>query len=177
MLWDARVLPTAIVLTASPPIAPEALRFEQLPQATFAVQDAEGYHALWREQHDERQIWILPETEPGAPVAALIALDSYLPLRVESVLRLWERLAQGVSRPVLPLTVQQRRRLILMLRALDGRHEHATYREIAAILLDPDVARQSRRDWLTSPRRAQIIRIVKDGVRRMEGGYRDLLRG
>ena len=67
--------------------------------------------------------------------------------------------------------------MILMLRALDGREQHATYRDLAATLLDPDVRLQSRREWLTSSRRAQIIRLVKDGVRRMNGGYRDLLRG
>ena len=64
-----------------------------------------------------------------------------------------------------------------MLRALDGWQEHASYRELAAILLDPDVRGQPRREWLTSPRRAQIIRLVKDAVRRMHGGYRDLLSG
>ena len=64
-----------------------------------------------------------------------------------------------------------------MLRALDGWQAHASYREIAAVLLDPLVHSQSRREWLTSPRRAQIIRLVKDAIRRMRGGYRDLLSG
>ena len=62
-----------------------------------------------------------------------------------------------------------------MLRALDGWQQHAS--EIAAVLLDPLVRSQSRREWLTSPRRAQIIRLVRDAIRRMRDGYRDLLRG
>jgi hypothetical protein len=45
------------------------------------------------------------------------------------------------------------------------------------VLFDPLVRSQSRREWLTSPRRAQIIRLVRDAIRRMRGGYRDLLCG
>jgi hypothetical protein len=67
--------------------------------------------------------------------------------------------------------------MILMLRALDGHQQQATYRDLAATLLDPDVRTQSRRDWLTSSYRSQIIRLVKDAVGRMQGGYRDLLIG
>ncbi len=67
--------------------------------------------------------------------------------------------------------------MTLMLRALDGHQQQATYRDLAATLLDPDVRTQSRRDWLTSSYRSQIIRLVKDAVGRMEGGYRDLLIG
>ena len=62
-----------------------------------------------------------------------------------------------------------------MLRALDGWREHASYRDLAAILLNADAQRQSRRDWLTSPSRAQIIRIVRDGIFRVEGGYSQFL--
>jgi hypothetical protein len=154
------------------------LRIDRLPPATFAAERVDGRHLLWREQHDERRIWILPEAGATVPVAALIPFDRHVPLRLESVLRLWERLTTSAVPPIVsPLTRQQRRRMILMLRALDGRHEHATYRDLAAILIDPDVRNQSRRDWLTSPRRAQIIRIVKDGIRRVHGGYRELLRG
>ena len=100
-----------------------------------------------------------------------------MPQRVEAALHLWLSLTASAPPPVAPLTAQQRRRLILMLRALDGWQQHASYREIAAVLLDPLVRSQSRREWLTSPRRAQIIRLVRDAIRRMRGGYRDLLRG
>ncbi len=75
------------------------------------------------------------------------------------------------------LTGQQRRRMILMLRAFDGHQHHATYRELAATLLDPDLRLYSRRDWLISSHRSQIIRLVKDAIERMEGGYRELLSG
>lgn len=120
---------------------------------------------------------MLADARPTAPLAAVIPFDAHLPQRIEAALQLWQRLSGSAPPPVAPLTAQQRRRLTLMLRALDGWQAHASYREIAAVLLDPLVHSQSRREWLTSPRRAQIIRLVKDAIRRMRGGYRDLLSG
>ncbi len=116
--------------------------------------------------------------DDGTPIAAIVPLDAHTPVRLDAVRRLWRRLTgRADAAPVLPITTQQRRRLILMLRALDGWRERTSYRDLAATLLDADVQRQGRRDWLLSSSRAQIIRIVRDGIRRMEGGYRDLLFG
>jgi hypothetical protein len=154
------------------------LHFDSLPSPTFSVDRDDGRHMLWRETHDERRVWILPDASPTAPVSAVIQFDKHLPQRLEAVLRLWQHLTGTAAKPTIsPLTRQQRHRMILMLRALDGRQQHATYRDLAAILLDPDVRLLGRGDWLTSSRRAQIVRLVKDGIRRMDGGYRDLLRG
>ena len=120
---------------------------------------------------------MLVDAPPTAPFAAVIPFDAHLPQRIEAALHLWQSLTGSTPPPVAPLTAQQRRRLIRMLRALDGWQQHASYREIAAVLFDPLVRNQSRREWLTSPRRAQVIRLVRDAIRRMQGGYRDLLRG
>jgi hypothetical protein len=154
-----------------------SLTFEQLPPAAFVASRPDGRHALLREHGGNRQLWMLADAPPTAPFAAVIPFDAHTPQRVEAALHLWLSLTGSAPPPVAPLTAQQRRRLILMLRALDGWQQHASYREIAAVLLDPLVRSQSRREWLTSPRRAQIIRLVRDAIRRMRGGYRDLLRG
>ena len=153
------------------------MSFARLPEPAFAIDRPDGRHLLLRGQGSDRQLWIVQDARPNAPVAAVIPLDSHAPERIEAALCLSQFLTGMTPPPLLPLTAQQRRRLILMLRALDGWQEHASYRELAAILLDPDVRGQPRREWLTSPRRAQIIRLVKDAVRRMHGGYRDLLSG
>jgi hypothetical protein len=166
------------VLTTAPPNTESVFRFDSLPSPAFSVDRDDGRHMLWREAHDERRVWILPDALPAAPVAAVIPFDRHLPQRLEAVLRLWQHLTGTATQPtVSSLTGQQRHRMILMLRALDGHRQHATYRDLAATLLDPDVRLLSRGDWLTSSRRAQIVRLVKDGIRRMDGGYRDLLRG
>lgn len=120
---------------------------------------------------------MLDDAPPTVPLAAVIPFDSHLPQRIEATLQLWQQLTGTAPPPLAPPTAQQRRRLILMLRALDGWQAHASYREIAAVLLDPLVRSQSRREWLTSSHRAQIIRLVRDAIRRMRGGYRDLLSG
>lgn len=135
-----------------------------------------GRHLLLRERGSERQLWIVADAPQTAPIAAVIPFDVHVPQRIQATLRLWQQLMGSAPPPIAPLTAQQRRRLILMLRALDGWHEHASYRALAVALLDPDARTQPRREWLTSSRRAQIIRIVKDAIRRMRGGYRDLLR-
>jgi hypothetical protein len=154
-----------------------SLTFKQLPPASFVASRPDGRHVLLREHGGNRQLWLLADAPPTAPFAAVIPFDAHMPQRVEAALHLWLSLTGSAPPPVAPLTAQQRRRLILMLRALDGWQQHASYREIAAVLLDPLVRSQSRRDWLTSPRRAQIIRLVRDAIRRMRSGYRDLLRG
>lgn len=166
-----------MILTAAPLESVSSLTFAQLPPAAFAVDRPDGRHVLLREQGGNRQLWTLDDAPPTAPLAAVIPFDAHLPQRIEATLQLWQRLTGSVPPPVSPLTAQQRRRLTLMLRALDGWQAHASYREIAAVLLDPLVRSQSRREWLTSPHRAQIIRLVRDAVRRMRGGYRDLLGG
>lgn len=163
---------------AAPHGTASLLHFDSLPSPTLSVDRNDGRHILWQEAGDEHRIWILPDVPPTASVAAAIPFDKDVPRRLESVLRLWQRLTGAAATPAASgLTRQQRRRLILMLRAFDGRQQHATYRELAAVLIDPDARSQSRRDWLTSSWRAQIIRIVKDGIRRVYGGYRELLRG
>ena len=165
-------------MTTAPPLESLSLQtFEQLPPAAFAANRPDGRHVLLPEHGGNRQLWMLADAPPTAPLAAVIPFDAHLPQRIAAALHLWQGLTGSAPTPVAPLTTQQRRRLILMLRALDGWQANASYREIAAVLLDPLVRSQSRREWLTSPHRAQSIRLVKDAIRRMRGGYRDLLSG
>ena len=177
VLWEFTALPTATIVTTAPPGSGSEITLDRIPLA-LEKQRTDGRHLLWQGLNDDQRIWILPGTNPSAPIAAVIPFDTHVAQRVEALLQIWHRLTDAEVRPTaLPLTVQQRRRLILMLRALDGRQQRATYRDLAATLLDPDVRIQSRRDWLTSSYRSQIIRLVKDAVGRMQGGYRDLLSG
>jgi hypothetical protein len=120
---------------------------------------------------------MLSDVPPTAPIAAIIPFDANLPLRVQAMVALWQQLTGISPSPVAPLTRQQRRRLILMLRALDGWQERASYRELATVLINARVHHQPRHEWLTSPHRAQIIRLVKEALRRVRGGYRELLCG
>jgi hypothetical protein len=64
-------------------------------------------------------------------------------------------------------------RLILALRALDGRLDDATYREIASALFGE--AGVSDRGWKSHDLRSRTIRPVRFGLGTMRSGYRRLL--
>ncbi len=87
--------------------------------------------------------------------------------------RLYRLLVLG-SKSAATITPYRRGRLKLALRALDGSLEGAEYRAIAEALFGGRVPTGAafRDDSL----RAQAIRLVRYGVRLMQGGYLDLLR-
>jgi hypothetical protein len=114
------------------------------------------------------------EDHVGDTVAVLLPLDQLFDIRAAAALRLWRALTGRTPGPDLGmLTPERRNRLILALRALDGRLEHATYPEIAAILFDTKPI--SKRDWISHELRDQTGRLVRLGFAMMRGGYRRLL--
>ncbi|WP_224549905.1 DUF2285 domain-containing protein [Mesorhizobium sp. CA16] len=72
------------------------------------------------------------------------------------------------------LTAAQRRRLGHMLRCLDGREEYASHFEVATALFGRRLV--SAADWHDSAFRYQTLRSVRDGLKMVERGYRQLLR-
>jgi hypothetical protein len=71
------------------------------------------------------------------------------------------------------LSEPRRNRLILALRALDGRLDNATHRQIAEALFGADAVR--KRDWISHDLRDRTARLVRLGIAMMKGGYRRLL--
>jgi len=108
------------------------------------------------------------------PSAVLLPLDQFFENRATAAIRLWRGLAgrnPGPNTATLPKA--RRDRLILALRALDGRLDDATYREIAsAIFGDASV---SDRGWKSHDLRDRTIRLVRFGLGMMRSGYRRLL--
>ena len=110
----------------------------------------------------------------GGPIAVLLPLDQLFDIRAAAALRLWRALTGRTPGPDLGvLTPERRSRLILALRALDGRLARATYPEIAAVLFDTEPI--SKRDWISHELRDQTGRIIRLGFSMMRGGYRRLL--
>ena len=130
------------------------------------VNDADGPHRLW-----------LQGVGTAMPMAALVPLDETVLLRLAGLLRFKRRL-DGHPAGALPrawrITARLRKRLLDMIRALDGRLEGASYREIALALYGSDAV--ARYPWKTSSIRGQTIRLVADAGATMNGGYRKLLR-
>ena len=110
----------------------------------------------------------------AAPACVLLPLDRVFEQRVAAALRLWRGLTgRAPGRDPATLTPMRRDRLTLALRALDGRLENASYREIAEALFGD--ARVSERAWKTHDLRDRTIRLVRLGFAMMQGGYRRLL--
>jgi hypothetical protein len=108
------------------------------------------------------------------PSAVLLPLDQFFEIRATAAIRLWRGLTgrnPGPNPAALPKT--RRDRLILALRALDGRLDDATYREIASALFGD--AGLCDRGWKSYDLRDRTIRLVRFGLGMMRSGYRRLL--
>jgi hypothetical protein len=114
--------------------------------------------------------------DPSGGTCVLLPLDRLFEVRAAAALRLWRGLAGrrlGRRRPA-TLPAARRDRLVLALRALDGRLAEASYREIAEALFG--ATRLPERGWKTHDLRDRTVRLVRRGIAMMQGGYRRLLR-
>ena len=161
-----------MILVPAPEGFVNAHRFElladlsPLTERPCVVDDVGGPHHL-----------SLQGVQPGVPMAALVPLDETVLLRLAGLLRFKRRLDRqpaGVLPPAWRITARLRKRLLGMIRALDGHLEGASYREIALALYGSEAV--ARFPWKTSSIRGQTIRLVTDAVAMMNGGYRKLLR-
>ena len=133
----------------------------------------QGSHTI----HDSgvaTQLLLLPGTESGRSLSALIPLDSQTLGRIEALIRFWR---VSHRRPVPPdtrMTIQQRRRLRLMMQAADGRANGASYRDIATALYGAE--RVASDPWKTSSLRDTVIGLARAGAAMIGGDYLQLLR-
>lgn len=169
--WTPQALPSVVTLTK----APDGLADPRLGlqagglQSILAIEDEDQIVEL-----RGARLRLQRQGNVGEPVAVLLPLDRLFDIRVAAALRLWRGLTGRSPGPDLgTLTRDRRNRLILALRALDGRLAEATYPEIAAALFD--TAPISKRDWISHELRDQTGRLVRLGFSMMRGGYRRLL--
>ncbi|AZO71359.1 MAG: DUF2285 domain-containing protein [Mesorhizobium sp.] len=172
VLWSPLADPAVVTLMPSPD-------FLSCVSPTTPVEfgtpreSPQGFHAI-RNGGIATQLLLLPGSAASRSLTALIPLDSQTLGRVEALVRFW-RSCHG--RPVAPdtrMTVQQRRRLRLMMQAADGRTNGASYREIATAFYG--AGRVASNPWKTSSLRDTVIGLVKGGGNLIAGGYLQLLR-
>jgi hypothetical protein len=177
VFWSPEALPTVVSLAATHVATAHPLVIRALGEVLSERVGADGRHLIVRST-DGDDLRLLVSDPSDRPLAVVLPLDNDLPTRAAAALRLWAHmLGQGAtakSEPQ-PLTRQRRDRLVLMVRALDGHLDRASYREIAEALFGTD--RIEREVWKTSSLRDRTIRLVRNGVTLMRTGYRKLLRG
>ncbi len=117
---------------------------------------------------------IAPTASSDGPVALVLPLDGLFDDRVDAARRLWRALVRGARVKPSGFTAQRRRRLKLVLRALDGHVAGEDYRSIARGLFGARVPVDA--SWRTHSLRSFTVRLVREGRALMRGGYLGLLR-
>ena len=177
--WLPELLPDAFQLQAAPTDSDDpttmSVDLTHLPGLDIRASVDGAWHGLWRLADAAHQFWMVDT--PATVMASyfvVLPLDALFELRSEAVLRFWRTLAgRPVGERPHDLPPQTRDRHILILRAIDGRRDGASYRQIAETLLG---FHGNKAVWEADPRKNQTRRLVADGLRYMHGGYRDLLR-
>jgi hypothetical protein len=139
---------------------------------------ADGRHIILADPEGDHRLW-LADPDSAQPLAVVLPLDGDFRLRLEGALRFHRHLSGERAGPPprrLDLTPMRRQRLILM-RAFDGHLAGASYREIAAVLLDPAIRAMTARDWKVSAPHSRVYRLVKDAFALVNGGYLRLFLG
>ena len=121
----------------------------------------------------ELPVWLISDLSPGAPLGVLIPLDELTPRRMAAALCLWQALRGRPGRER-GITRNQRRQLILRLRALDGHADGATIRDLARGLFGADHVPDGPA-WKTHDLRSRTLRLVATARAIRDGGYRKLL--
>lgn len=156
--------------------APDHLSsISQPPLAKFeAARDGpEGRYAIYSAEAPV-QLVFYPSGDTQAPLVALIPIDADTLAWADALTRFWRAVYGRRPLPDKRMTGQQRRRLRLMLQAVDGRTNGASYREIAIAIYGAE--RVASDPWKTSPLRDSVIGLVEGGSAMIDGGYLDLLR-
>ena len=167
--WTAKVLPHVVALAPSREDLANP-NFALSPRSFAELSGANDYQILEFEKARVR----VHKLGASAPSIVLLPLDRLFEVRLAAALRLWRAMSGGSPGPDgAALTPERRDRLVLTLRALDGRLSGVTHPEIAAGLFDTEPI--SKRDWISHELRDRTGRLVRRGVRLMKGGYRQLL--
>ena len=171
-LWTAASLPTVIPITSLPAALADSNGLPSvIPVGRARAEDG----PLWLIQRQDTVFRLHMLGTPGKEhCCVVLPIDGYFDTRVAEAIRLWRGLrGRPPGRNPSRLSPTRRDRLILALRALDGRLAMATYRDIAQVLFG--ASRIPERGWKTHDTRDRTVRLVRLGLSLMQGGYRQLL--
>ena len=163
-------------MTVLTEVQPDLFDGPQLTNArpTIVRAGPEGRYADLTALAPPHQALIAGEPSGTSPLAVVVPLDALFEDRIEAARRVWRAIVrEGKVQPA-GFTPQRKRRLKLVLRALDAALLDIGYRDIARGVFGDRVSDDAA--WRTNPLRATTIRLVQDGRALMRGGYLRLLR-
>lgn len=185
MFWRPDIDPAVLCLTSGD-YAPDALHVAADPRrwrgrvAVIGSNRGDGRHVVLQVDGASFRLWLTRSRRSDARgFGVWLPFDRYFAERAALAISFWQSAADppvsaATVRAVMivpPQTGRTRRRI---LRAVDARLAGASYREIAAALFgEAEVG--NVRDWKNHPTRAVVIRLVRTGLRLINGGYLGLL--
>jgi hypothetical protein len=172
IFWTPQTDPATLPFTAGPsPAGDFRLRGDDLHAHTIIEHDPSLIRlALRGGSHDVA----LFNIDNAGTLGAFVMFDELTPDRLTAVERLWYAMFGKRVLPDPRMTLQRRQRARLMLRAVDARASGAIYRTVAQHLFPQH--KIDAGSWVGDPIREITIRLVRDGMKLVRGGYRTLLR-
>jgi hypothetical protein len=135
----------------------------------------DGWHGVVTLAGAIHRLYLPAIPAKGVPLSIELPLDANSDIRLQAAHRFWCAIeGRRLGASPLALSALRRRRLVLMMRALDAWLAGHSYREIAEGLFGKERVRG--RSWKDHDLRSLTIRLVKNGIVLMRGGYRALLR-
>jgi hypothetical protein len=173
VVWLPHLNPATVVIAPAPDEFVDARPINELTPA-FSRRTMNGEHWLLDQGCDALHAFI-GGAETNQPAAIVIPLDGSFDARIRAAVRLKRAMmGRAPSRAPDNLTPQQRIRLGLILRSLDGQLAGYSRRAIAGVLFGPNCI-SGRSEWKTHHLRARTDRMCRRGVELMRGAYLNLL--
>ena len=172
IFWTPQADPATLPFTVGPsPAGDLSVRVNDLQAHAIIEHDAALIRlALRGEPYDVA----LTDVDDSRPLGAFVMFDELTPDRLTAVERLWHAMFGKRVPPDLRMTLQRRQRARQMLRAVDARQSGAIYRVVAEHLFPQH--KIDTASWVGDPIREITIRLARDGMKLVRGGYRTLLR-
>jgi len=135
----------------------------------------DGWHGVVALAGAIHRLYLPAIPAKGTPLSIELPLDANSDIRLQAAYRFWCAIeGRRLGASPIALSLERRRRFVLMMRALDAWLAGHSYREIAEGLFGKE--RLRGRSWKTHDLRSRTVRLVRDGIALMRGGYRALLR-
>lgn len=172
IFWTPQIDPATLPFIAGPkPAGDISVRADDLKAHAIIEHDAGLIRlALRGEPYDVT----LADVDDARPLGAFIMFDELTPDRLTAVERLWHAVFGKRVPPDPRMTPQRRQRARQMLRVVDARASGAIYRVVAEHLFPQH--KIDAASWVGDPIREITIRLARDGMKLVRGGYRTLLR-